>query len=625
MEEIFIGREEIRRRLRRDVFHVEDGSFGRCYSLIGPNGVGKTMLIRHMADEFGKDHAPHTYYFGTVLEDGCSFWSFWSDLILEFADKIRKEELVGAPKHDERAVDKILSAYRFFDENLGHIDDDKECMARAVTFLNRLFLYYTQLGIRIVISIDEFDRARTIFSDGQFFQRLFGLTVKGAANLNLSIITISRRSVSTIAHHMQEGSNFQDAYPPLTLKGFSNEEMEQYFATYGQLSTGLLTERARQEIVCLCGRNPGLLMGMRHEIELLERQEIKIDSIYEEHGAFVKTAYERMCTLMNSEFVNQEKTMSSMSIFIQQFIGPIYTEKISERLEKLYHYGFITRCGQEEANVFELSGLKDYRDKGELIYEPMSPYFVDYVKDFIVPDGLDSLSGLLEKTERAIRHVLQEAISAKYPDTWEEIINRDVPKKDDYLDRLRELAVQNDAAARNLSVSKLNVLAFVDYFRIIRNHWDLLSEYFPLYGTLDDLKKDMMVLNTSRNTSAHLNLEILNDAGRRGLRGICGFLLENIEAKGSEIPSKTALPAKEGAEPDAGNMVGETVELTKLELTQTGVLRGIIAGSTVGASLSKKHLKEKGVYAKEYVGRTVTVRIIRWDDNAKKYNAEWIQ
>lgn len=621
MDTIFIGREEICRRLRRDVFRVEDGSFGRCYSLVGPNGIGKTMLIRHMAEEFNACPIPDTYYFSTVLEDGCTFWSFWSEVILQFADQIGKEQLAGVPEYDKRLVEKILSTYRFFDENLGNIDNDKESMSRAVTLLNRLFLYYKQLGIRIIITIDEFDRARTIFGDGQFFQRLFGLTGKGASNLNLSIITISRRSVCTIAHHMQEGSNFQDAYPPLTLKGFSNTEMEQYFATYERLGAEPLTEKEKQEIVCLCGRNPGLLMGMRHEIELLENGEVEISQIYTEHGAFVRTAYERMCTLMKSEYVNQEKTMSSMDIFIQQFIGPIYMEKISERLEKLYQYGFITKCGQNEENVYELSGLREYRDRGNLIYEPMSPYFVDYVKDFVVPDELNSLAGLLERTERDIRQVLQETISAEYPDTWEEVIDQDVPKKDDYLDKLREVAVQNDAAARNLSVSKLNVLAFMDYYKIIRNHWDIVKRYFSLYDTLYELKADLETLNTSRNTSAHLNLEILNDRGRRGLRGICTFLLENIETGRNGEP----VPDKDGQKPGEDEVIGKTVELTNLELTSTGVLRGVIAESTMWATLSKKHLKEKGIYAREHVGRSVKVRIIRWDNNAQKYNAEWME
>ena len=80
--EIFIGREKISERLRRDVFRVSNGSYGHCYSLIGPNGIGKTRLIRHLSEELEREPIPNTYYFSTTIEDGMTFWDYWSALIL---------------------------------------------------------------------------------------------------------------------------------------------------------------------------------------------------------------------------------------------------------------------------------------------------------------------------------------------------------------------------------------------------------------------------------------------------------------------------------------------------------------------------------------------------------------
>lgn len=76
-EELFIGREELSARLWEDVFCVQEG-YGQCYSLIGPNGIGKTTTIRHLSERMENENLPFTYYFSTVMEDGITFWDYWS-------------------------------------------------------------------------------------------------------------------------------------------------------------------------------------------------------------------------------------------------------------------------------------------------------------------------------------------------------------------------------------------------------------------------------------------------------------------------------------------------------------------------------------------------------------------
>lgn len=68
--------------------------------------------------------------------------------------------------------------------------------------------------------------------------------------------------------------------------------------------------------------------------------------------------------------------------------------------------------------------------------------------------------------------------------------------------------------------------------------------------------------------------------------------------------------------------VGQIVELGELEVTSKGVLRGTIVGSSVGAALSKKYLQEMGIYPRQYLGKTIKVKLVRWDENGKKFNAE---
>lgn len=70
--------------------------------------------------------------------------------------------------------------------------------------------------------------------------------------------------------------------------------------------------------------------------------------------------------------------------------------------------------------------------------------------------------------------------------------------------------------------------------------------------------------------------------------------------------------------------IGKDVELGNLEVTSRGVLRGTVVGTGDGASISKKHLSEIGIEPKEYVGKTVWVKLVRWDENGEKFNAKWV-
>lgn len=248
-------------------------------------------------------------------------------------------------------------------------------------------------------------------------------------------------------------------------------------------------------------------------------------------------------------------------------------------------------------------------------------------------DELDSLAAMLEQTERSIRDVLMRALSKEYSEEWETVLGQDVQRKDDYLENLRRIATENEADQRNIIISKLNVLAFNDYFQIIHKHWDIMKKYFSLYSSLDELKQDMYSLNNCRNTSAHLNLEILNESGRHDLRKICEFILENFKCAGGQQTAETSGTAAEASaekpsQPAGGtgawheSMIGQTVTLTQTEATTTGVLRGVIAGTSHGASLSKKYLLGRGTPARMLAGKDLRIRLTRWDENAQKFNAE---
>lgn len=621
-ETLFIGREAELKRLEQDVFFVKPNSRGFCYSLIGLNGIGKTTLISKLSEEFKENRPENTFYFSTEITAGVSFWLFWTMLVLKFSKSISENVLQQAAGDSEcDYTEEILEIYDFFTENKSNVDTS-DFRSQAIIYLTELFPYYTEMGIRIIITIDEFDRARDNFDDGQFFQFLFNLSPKSVTQLNLSIITISRRRVSTIAHHMQEGSNFEDAYPPLPLKGFNDMELAAYFDTYEQLPCGLLPKDVQKQILYLCGRSPGLLMRLRHEFEVMSDPNTDIGWIYAEHGQFIKNAYSRMITLMETTFADRAHLKPLLEVFIQKFIGPAYDDNFGEELPLLYDYGFVTK-GSVESNIFSLSGAhideKDSHAGSEIVYEPIAPYFVEYIKHTIIPNDLANLSSLLIKAEKLIRELIEKEMRKAFPDTWEDIINGYAGKKDYYLETLQIRALQNDFSSS--SISKLNVISFKEYYYIINNHWSIFSKYFSAYPNKNALFAAMSLLSESRNDSAHLNLVVYNGESRRKLREACNLFISCVETPPAanldpNIPTSLT-------DDQIEKLVSEGATFTfccqAIKMPKRN-LRGIIKEYGYPAGVAQKNLAAFCFTSDPKVGDEFAAVIERWDNNAKMFN-----
>lgn len=153
------------------------------------------------------------------------------------------------------------------------------------------------------------------------------------------------------------------------------------------------------------------------------------------------------------------------------------------------------------------------------------------------------------------------------------------------------------------------------------------------------------IRNDFRNKAAHVNVMTGNEASscyqsvitKPGTyeynAEVTGVLLDLfVKIDGMKVNQwqvrsnkKMKLPKSDLTTVNGAFSVGQTVNLTNLEVTSKGVLRGIIAGSNVGASLSKKYLMDNCINARQYVGRDIVVKLVRWDENGQKFNAELLE
>lgn len=544
MNEIFIGRKSEIKKLKNNVFDLNAGTGkGKCYSVIGPNGIGKTFLVRYLEKEFSNTKSENVYCFFTSIQeppekvDIDPFWYFWINMIREFSTKIRWGEEYSKDSAIREDVEDVQKIYEFFcnKENINNIHDPGVTMD-ALEYLNNIFGYYSALGIRIIIVIDEFDRAKEVFKDGAFFQRLFELSPKARSAFNaidLSILLLCRRSVGTIAHGMKKGSNLEDAYPAITLRGFTDYDMEEYYSLYGEQ----LDKEGRESIEYFCGRSPALLMGVYEAIQELDG-EVTSKKLNKTIKSVIKTPYDHMCNLLKTEYVDLEKEQNCMGKFIQSFIGPAYDSNLSLYMEKLYLYGYIT---QNDSSDGYSSIVKKFDAEWNSEYDPIAPYFTEYVRRIVVPEDLTELEKNMWYIEDEVRKILRSVLQNRYGDAWKEHIDDYVGegKKDYYLEPLKRMAEAMNAEERGFVYSKLDVLNFMEYHRIIREEWAETSQYFSSYNSARELKDDFYILKEVRNSYAHRTQKVfdrryIEDASKICNRIILDFGKVSVETEETE-------------------------------------------------------------------------------------------
>lgn len=566
---LFFGRANLLQMLRQGVFEVPEGSQGSCLSLCGPHGIGKTFLIDQLITEFEqrRHRQPQRKEFcfcTSILSAGeRTQVDLQCELLSLFAGKIKPrhlnallEQARNDPEMDEMdlediedAVENLLNAYALpdarpnrgapgYDSWVGKVNRAMDSKGSSSVFLN-----YTLLGYRIILILDEFDRAQKAFPTGDIFQWLFNLTPKAnnrADRPNLSIVLLSRRRAGKIAHHMAEGSSFESAFPPHPLAGFSNRELEDYFNSYAELPCGIPNNEQYHQILYRCGRHPALLMSMRDEAALQPDNNWSVNRIWRSNPGRFQSVYEKMCDQLQSEPATRLANATMMDALMYQF--EFFAVEDETYHERLIDSGFATAVLDTDAvidpetgtlyypDIYVLSGVKDIRDSLEpLVCEPLSPYFLDYVRQVWKPDRQRSVADYLALTERDLRQFLAEGLRSRYGNGWKEAAEAALPvaNKQPYLQKLQDMAALNGYTG---DLSILDVLGFNDYMSIILANWSgLFCRSFACYGlneqeAITNLTEAMEFLRSCRNTNAHGSIKVLNASHLTRLQETCDKL-----------------------------------------------------------------------------------------------------
>lgn len=601
----------------KSVFAPAAEEDGYCMAIHGPNNIGKSYLINHIIKRFESTEHPHVFCFKTTLMGFETCWEYWFDLFGETMYGVfSREVLESAPEANDEDVNSIMNALAYFHEG----DADSANLGKAKSYLGRILTKTRAIGIRIILSIDEFDlAAQKGFSDnGNFFLQLFKFSRKALTDKNHSIVLISRRGLRSIQGSMAGGSSLESAYDEhgKTLGGFDDSQMNEYFSKY---SIRLELDQKR-DIVYYCGRNPGLLENMLRWHEEVSREKISISQLYENNRTSFIAPYKRMCQLMKDEKFSTD--IRCFDAFLEEFIGPVTSDTHTNDLEEMHNYGFVTKncAGDSPYRMFDMP------------YDPLSPEFVQYVIQQELPGDLNRASELLAKTETKFRTILHKFGLHVFGDNEKWMGELDCRLKsvrkekyalhNRFYDSYKRACQENNAEDRVITGTKLDVISISDLYDLACSFGASLS---PVFDGLDcssgEAKEIFDFLTDCRNLDGHRNIKVLDSKRLARLTSLCESLLEKFntvmpkileqssESLLDQIPEIKELGIAADSPKALENSIAIMINITK---GRNGNLKGGVKGTTYNVSIPKKDAAELSLTS---LPSELKVKLGNWDPN----------
>jgi hypothetical protein len=211
--ESFIGRRDQLKQFN-DLLYKNDSKSGSI-SLTGITRIGKSSLIRNAVK---LNENKNIITVKTVISKFSDFNEFWTDVLSLVRDEL--EFVEGNYFKEINALDAAIDAGTNDTYNF------RRKVEKAFKLISK--------QLKLVIVIDEFDFAEYVFgsdsSNFQFFRELIS-----SADYKMTFITISRRSLIHIETRSFGGSTLDGVFKKISLRGFSNEDLQEYFNKFDSL------------------------------------------------------------------------------------------------------------------------------------------------------------------------------------------------------------------------------------------------------------------------------------------------------------------------------------------------------------------------------------------------------
>jgi hypothetical protein len=342
--------------------------------------------------------------------------------------------------------------------------------------------YLTQIraaGLRVVVAIDEFDVARSVFGDDceGAFRILRDLAYD--VRWRLAWVIVSRRSVS---HIVQLSGASDSPFPNIVthqieLGCFKPAEQDALIALGGPIAELAVGDLVQE----LSGGHPHLgttLLRCVHDL-VTEAQEAgetvspsEAEVLDEISGEFVKY-YDALIRLLR-----EEETLRTL---VEILFGPVFT------------------ATRYDADRLRRQGLlRETADKSG--YRAFSAHFGDYLS---VVAREEDLWPLWTQTERVVRDALRRVLVARLSEDWPAKLPAEAPQLANAVARWTELWLREKRRFGSLAVGDiLDYTNSLDLLQIMYHFW---SDFRPLLGSQPKVywETRFQALARVRNPLAH--------------------------------------------------------------------------------------------------------------------------
>lgn len=482
----FIGRKQEVCSIRN--LFVES-SIKTAKSIIGLTRTGKSSFVDNAF--LNIPETEQILYVNVTLGD-FSYYEMWQDIMWKLKKQLHRKDLM-----DDEIADL-----------LSNFDEDELKWVKLNHSVKDTFEYLRELEIKVILVLDEFDRASVVFeNDTKKYDMLRELF--SSPKYNLFAITISRRSLNTIEGTTYQSSTLHGVLDPIYFKGFNEEDIKEYYEALSKYDI-FLNEEQKKEIEYYAGTSPYLLSIFGNK--LVERKKVNkpID---------ISDVFQNDCKLINDYYRDIQRHLErdgDLKRLIPFVTGPNIGVTQNDR-DELVNLGYL---------IFS-------EDRTIAVSEYFTQFLSIHMLNFSIWDAIISVEKKIKQViEREMEGLIDfyQVYGESIKDIEREIIHntigaqKNISMYDTFIDSTQKKFFK--------TCTYFDVMSLSDSLKIIANAWGVFAKYFKEteYG---EWREKFDKCGNARNPVAHGHEEYITEIEKQEIDIYCREILDSI----SKVPS----------------------------------------------------------------------------------------